>query len=637
MAKLPQNANPRNQAIDESNIRETAAGRILGSMGFASNLFNKSTSDNFAGTYAKENTKILKTLIDIKSILNSINQSLVKFIDKQTRRETIEQDLLDAKLQDFQTEPLKEDGLEKEIKHLKINELEIDDLKIKNVRIDNLKIDDFDFDLDMFDRKSKRRKPTPKQNRRTQTKKPNTPKGAKAKSSGLNKLVQALQKALAPLVEILAGLAASPIFGALAVGGGIGAAGAGLFLGAAKLKQLYGGEEPESRTGTDLGGGKRIRTWKDVQQDKAAISKSEKQAALEFKGPALKGFSEAQTKAYAANVAKTESGYRVGVENDYGYVGQYQFGAEALADQGLVDSGKLKQAKKDSGGDWYKGGQKQFLHDPSNWTIDGGLSNFLSNKELQDKAFVSYTQKNIEQGIKSGAISEDSDPGDIAAFAKAAHLKGSKAATNLFLNGIDSHDANNTSAADYARQGRASITVLAPEIEKELTNKKTEGATERATQDSTATQVATAEQPTDKPANVQTTAEQPNNREITTQPTETTDGQKLKPIESFPVPVIRDTNPNIISQKAELISAAENTITQGQIIDSGSRNITEATQQANMQPQQPIVINQGTGGGQNRASTQRTPSNQSPMGIEIGARSNEPTLLKAQYNAVRPL
>ena len=89
---------------------------------------------------------------------------------------------------------------------------------------------------------------------------------------------------------------------------------------------------------------------------------------------------------------------------------------------------------------------------------------------------------------------------------------------------------------------------------------------------------------------------------------------------------------------AELLKPSATDITQGLAIDSISRNISESKQAMANQPQQPIIVNQGGGsGGQSRSKTQKTPSNESPMGIEVGARSNEPTLLKAQYNSVRPL
>lgn len=172
---------------------------------------------------------------------------------------------------------------------------------------------------------------------------------------------------------------------------------------------------------------------------------------------ALPGMTAAQTKALAANTAKTESGGNIGVENKYGYIGKYQFGADALSDQNLVDKEKLQAAKKASGDQWYKGGQAAFLDDDSNWNNKGGKKAFLSDEKAQDDAYMKFTKKNIEAGFKSGALNYNSTPEDIGAYAKAAHLKGAGNANKLFLNGKDSYDANGTSTSLYADQARKAI------------------------------------------------------------------------------------------------------------------------------------------------------------------------------------
>ena len=184
--------------------------------------------------------------------------------------------------------------------------------------------------------------------------------------------------------------------------------------------------------------------------------------ALGFAGGAnINGLSDAQTRAYAANVAGTESSGNQRSVNRFGYLGQYQFGADALADQGLVDKGKLAAAKKAAGGAWYSGGfHKAFLDDPNNWTGLGGKSAFLVDKGLQDRTFLAYTNANIAAGMRSGALSANSSPAQIAAYAKAAHLKGSRAADNLFLRHIDSSDAFGTSASSYAGQAAAAVSAI---------------------------------------------------------------------------------------------------------------------------------------------------------------------------------
>jgi hypothetical protein len=159
-----------------------------------------------------------------------------------------------------------------------------------------------------------------------------------------------------------------------------------------------------------------------------------------------------------ANVAKTESGRKgISAENKYGYLGKYQFGAEALADQGMVDKDKLKAAKAQYGKGWYAGGQTAFLNDASNWKIQGGKAAFMSDEGLQDQAMSQFTAKNINAGFKSGALNDQSTPEQIAGYAKAAHLKGTGGANNYFLRGIDSADANGTKVSTYAAQAAAAV------------------------------------------------------------------------------------------------------------------------------------------------------------------------------------
>ncbi len=188
--------------------------------------------------------------------------------------------------------------------------------------------------------------------------------------------------------------------------------------------------------------------------------------ALGFSGGSnLTGMSDAQTRAYASDVARSESSGNARSENSYGFVGQYQFGADALADQGFIDKSKLAAAKKAAGKGWYSGGfHKAFVDDPNNWINEGGKQAFLSDKAMQDQAFTAYTNANIAAGMKSGALTASSTPAEIAAYAKASHLTGRGAANNWFLRGIDSSDAYGTSASGYATQGAAAIATLAPAV-----------------------------------------------------------------------------------------------------------------------------------------------------------------------------
>jgi hypothetical protein len=217
---------------------------------------------------------------------------------------------------------------------------------------------------------------------------------------------------------------------------------------------------------------------KAVQQPNKAGGKFDAvQSALGFSASGrLTGMNEAQTRAYAANTMMTESKGNVGSVNSFGFSGQYQFGADALAENGLVNMARLRAAKAAAGSQWYKGGyHKAFLANASNWELAGGQSAFLANKTLQDQKFVEYTNRNIQAGVRSGAIRENDDPAKIAAYAKAAHLKGAGGANKLFLRGADSHDAYGTSTAGYAQQAREAIKNLAPVVQQRLDGSRATG------------------------------------------------------------------------------------------------------------------------------------------------------------------
>ncbi|OQK16738.1 hypothetical protein AU255_02185 [Methyloprofundus sedimenti] len=188
------------------------------------------------------------------------------------------------------------------------------------------------------------------------------------------------------------------------------------------------------------------------------------QAGIDFKGGHINGLTDAQSRALAADTQRTESGGDPREENDYGYIGKYQFSADALADAGFVSLKNLKEAKKKSGKNWFKGGQADFLNNDINWARKGGKEAFLSDSVLQDKAFAKYTNRNIATGMRFGAIKKGDSAGKIAAYAKAAHLKGAGGANKLFIDGIDGTDANGTKASKYAADGAMAISGLAEKV-----------------------------------------------------------------------------------------------------------------------------------------------------------------------------
>ena len=164
-----------------------------------------------------------------------------------------------------------------------------------------------------------------------------------------------------------------------------------------------------------------------------------------FKGGRIGNYSENDTAAYAAMVAATESGFNYRAKNDYGYIGAYQMGAEALEDVGLVKKGTGKRGNR-------------ALADPSVWNIKGGREAFFNNRDLQDRAFVDYTNKNIaylmngKYKISAKQLGLDGDFGKLAFAMKASHLKGHSGGGKLLRYGVDSKDANGQSARKYGQQ-----------------------------------------------------------------------------------------------------------------------------------------------------------------------------------------
>ncbi|MCD4498551.1 NlpC/P60 family protein [Chromobacterium vaccinii] len=204
------------------------------------------------------------------------------------------------------------------------------------------------------------------------------------------------------------------------------------------------------------------------------------QHALDFQGKRkIVGLTDAETRAYASAVMQKESSGKLNSDNRQGYYGQYQFGAEALVETGLVDRTKynsaIEAAKKQYGKSWKDywyakntGLHAKFLENASNWKVAGGLENFLGNKALQDEKFLEYTNKQINQGIRLKAIAADAPAERIAAFAGAAHLKGVGGASALFKKNQETRDGNGTSTLEYAQRAKNAINNLAPMVAKTM-------------------------------------------------------------------------------------------------------------------------------------------------------------------------
>ncbi len=178
----------------------------------------------------------------------------------------------------------------------------------------------------------------------------------------------------------------------------------------------------------------------------------------EFKGSNIDGLSKEETALAMNALSARESSSNFQAENQFGYIGGYQFGGEALADLGYVNKQKWQLFRAATKGkNIYSGGQgnslhAQFLNDPSNWNIAGGKQAYLNSKQLQDESAVKLMNKNL-QFLKGKGV-QLNNVGDIVGAGFASHLKGAGNALKLFKNGTDSRDANGTSTSYYAQLGR---------------------------------------------------------------------------------------------------------------------------------------------------------------------------------------
>ncbi|MDD0824665.1 peptidoglycan-binding protein LysM [Mannheimia sp. AT1] len=171
----------------------------------------------------------------------------------------------------------------------------------------------------------------------------------------------------------------------------------------------------------------------------------------------VKGLDQAETAALVSKVVSKESGGKLDAVNSYGYLGLYQFGAEALADIGLIDRKKYEQAVAKYGKGLSSGSDaklhKAFLEDESNWKLQGGQKAFLANKKVQDEAMIRLLNKNAQ--YLGNVYSGNSD--HKAGLLMAAHLKGWSKAKEYATTGKDSKDAYGTSVSSYYNAGRQAV------------------------------------------------------------------------------------------------------------------------------------------------------------------------------------
>ncbi len=170
------------------------------------------------------------------------------------------------------------------------------------------------------------------------------------------------------------------------------------------------------------------------------------------------GLTYAQTQALLLALAKRESNGNYQIENKFGYLGAYQFGAAALVDVGLISQDKYAMAIKSKSGianGANATNHKTFLADDKNWVLDGGKSAFLNSQSVQDEAIVKLMNRNARTMTTKGVYVGNAE--NKAGLLMAAHLKGTGNAIKFAQTGVATKDGFGTSIKDYYELGAKSV------------------------------------------------------------------------------------------------------------------------------------------------------------------------------------
>jgi hypothetical protein len=683
MAKLPLNSNPKSQSIDDRNIREISSEKILKGIGFVGNAFNPvAANDNsINSTYIKENNKTVKILERIENVLMSINNSLAKFIGKEIQEKAIQQDFLEAKLEDFQTETVKKEERLDSIKNFKIDKLEIKDVLIHNLTVENMDIPAFGgIDLN------------------SPLGGPNGQKGPKtpgpAGKGGAGGILKSLMSMLMGGIGLNPGIALN-ILGEERFGETFNPKN---FFKDFKdpmeeWRKSHGQTHTSPMTDETF---QQKRVSKDVtqrwEQTKPLLEQAAKDAGIDPKLLTRISFAESGFNPYAKNPGSSAFGLGQFTEDTWNStVKKYgsKYGLDTsnpsqYRDDPKVQSQMLAEFSKEN----MQIGERLGGSDPNaniyalHLLGQGGGSSFL--KSLRDNPEAKVTSV---KGLAPNSISGNKAllGGDITVAQAYQNMSRFMSRGETFAQNIEGTDVDTSSIASY--QPPTGQTAPEPTLMSSLedplgtlTGLMTEGAIEAANLSRGVVEsgakgaidlMGKFNKPSDKPivplkaqdqslyrrtVERQLVPETPNKepekkesyeavkdldvKGIIEEKQKTQEPEKLRPLESFPAPILREKNTNILNRPentSQLIPPSQREITQGATIDSVSRNINTIKQETALQPQQPIVVNQGGSGGSTRSKNEKTPSNEGVMGMEIGARSNEPTLLKAQYNSVRPV
>lgn len=139
------------------------------------------------------------------------------------------------------------------------------------------------------------------------------------------------------------------------------------------------------------------------------------------------------------------------VSKKHGYVGGYQFGAQALETIGYLKPGSYAKAKAK-----YKNGNRA-VEDPKNWTGKDkikSLNDFVKNPQVQDKAFEENLNQNFKSLKQKGLIKADTPASQVAGYLAASHLIGTG---TIAKKGLSAKDANQITGHEYFKLGQQAV------------------------------------------------------------------------------------------------------------------------------------------------------------------------------------
>ncbi len=194
-------------------------------------------------------------------------------------------------------------------------------------------------------------------------------------------------------------------------------------------------------------------------------------------GGALGSMTAAQLQELKNAIGQRESGGNYRAENQFGYVGKYQFGLATLYDEGYVNVRPPKRGErytKSSGetatGPWsrddYNTLHKRMINTDSTWTGKNGISSkdtWFQNSAAQEQAMDSLLRKNYNTLLRLGTVTSSSGPRELSGVLMVAHLLGPGGADTYKRTGRGS-DGNNTSGHAYYRLGFNSINDETPRM-----------------------------------------------------------------------------------------------------------------------------------------------------------------------------